>query len=98
MPSDLLRHSKVAPMIKDPKKREILAPPPEKAPHTFGTVRPSLQRNYYDVLNQDNVDVVSVKENPITTFTEKGIKLADGTEKQFDGACVGLERMHDMMF
>lgn len=81
-------HKKVSPLIKDPKKRAILAPPPEKAPHTFGTVRPSLQRNYYDILNQPNVDVVSVKDNPIVSFTEKGVKLADGTEKEFDVICL----------
>lgn len=52
--------------------------------HTFGTVRPSLEMRYYDVLDQDNVEVVPVKQNPIESFTEKGIKLKDGTEKEFD--------------
>lgn len=73
---------KVSQRIKDPKKRAILAP--EKPPHTFGTVRPSLETNYYNVLDQDNVDVVHVKENPIERFTEKGIKLKNGEEKEFD--------------
>lgn len=53
-------------------------------PHTFGTVRPSLEQNYYDVLNQENVDIVPVKEQPIESFTEKGIKMKNGEEKQFD--------------
>lgn len=73
---------KVSARIKDPKKRAILAP--EKGPHTFGTVRPSLEMHYYDVLDQDNVEVIHVKENPIERFTEKGIKLKNGEEKEFD--------------
>jgi cation diffusion facilitator CzcD-associated flavoprotein CzcO len=76
------RHKKTAGQIKDPKKRAILAP--EEPPHTFGTVRPSLQVSYYDVINQDNVDVVSVKSNPIKTFTPTGVELADGTRKDVD--------------
>ena len=73
---------KVSERIKDPKKRAILAP---KEPlHTFGTVRPSLEEHYYDVLNQSNVEVVPVKENPIERFTEKGIKLKNGEEREFD--------------
>lgn len=77
-------YEKTANQIKDPKKREILAPPLEKQFHTFGTVRPSLQTHYYDVMNQDNVEVVSVRNNPIKTFTETGVELADGTKKDFD--------------
>lgn len=77
-------HKKVAPLIKDPKKREILAPPPDKALHTFGTVRPSLQTCYYDVLNQENVDVISVRDNKIKQFTETGVELQDGTKIDFD--------------
>lgn len=79
-------HKKVSPMIKDPKKRDILAPPLEKAHHTFGTVRPSLQSCYYDILNQDNVNVVSVKQNPIKTFTETGVELSNGDKVDLDGS------------
>ena len=77
-------HKKTAPMVKDEKKRGILVPPPDKAHHTFGTVRPSLQVDYYDILNQDNVDVISVKENPIKTFTETGVELNDGKKVDFE--------------
>jgi cation diffusion facilitator CzcD-associated flavoprotein CzcO len=70
--------------IKDPKKKDILAPLLDKQPHTFGTKRPSLEQRYYEVYNQDNVDVVALKETPIETFTEKGIKLKDGRDLEFD--------------
>lgn len=73
---------KISARIRDPKKRAILAP--KEPMHTFGTVRPSLEEHYYDVLDQDNVEVVAVKENPIERFTEKGIKLKSGEEKEFD--------------
>ncbi|KAH8678900.1 putative cyclopentanone 1,2-monooxygenase [Tricladium varicosporioides] len=70
--------------INDPRKRDILAPTLDKQPHTFGTKRPSLEQRYYEVYNQDNVDIYSLKENPIETFTEKGIKLKNGENLEFD--------------
>lgn len=70
--------------INDPKKKDILAPVLEKQHHTFGTKRPSLEQRYYEVYNQDNVDIVPLKENPIDTFTETGIKMKNGDEHQFD--------------
>jgi cation diffusion facilitator CzcD-associated flavoprotein CzcO len=70
--------------INDPKKRDILAPTLENQHHTFGTKRPSLEQRYYEVYNQDNVDIVPLKENPIETFTETGIKMKNGEEHQFD--------------
>ncbi|EHL01590.1 putative Cyclopentanone 1,2-monooxygenase [Glarea lozoyensis 74030] len=70
--------------IKDPKKKDVLAPLLDKQPHTFGTKRPSLEQRYYEVYNQDNVDVVALKATPIETFTEKGIKLKDGRDLEFD--------------
>ena len=33
---------------------------------------PRLEQRYYEVYNQDNVDVIALKQNPIDTFTEKG--------------------------
>lgn len=73
---------KIRAKIKDPVKRDLLAP--MEPPHPFGTKRPCLHQNYYDVLNQDNVDIVAVGENPIETFTPKGIRTADGVEHEFD--------------
>lgn len=68
--------------IKDPKKRAILAP--EKAPHTFGTKRPSLEQKYYEVLDQENNHVVDLKETPIEEVKENGIMTSDGKLHEFD--------------
>ncbi|RDL30701.1 uncharacterized protein BP5553_10046 [Venustampulla echinocandica] len=70
--------------VNDPRKRDIVAPTLENQPHTFGTKRPCLEQRYYEVYNQDNVDIINIKENPIDTFTEKGIRTADGKEREFD--------------
>ncbi len=76
---------KVAARIKDPKKREILCP--EEWPHTFGTVRPSLEQNYYEVMNQDNVEIISIKrggDEGIKEITETGVRLNSGREIELD--------------
>jgi cation diffusion facilitator CzcD-associated flavoprotein CzcO len=73
---------KVRARIKDPEVAEKLAP--TNAPHPFGVKRPSLEQNYYDVFNQDNVHLVDVGENRIESVTETGIRTADGTEHEFD--------------
>jgi len=68
--------SKVLPRIKDPKKAEILAP--ENPPYYFGTKRATLEQRYYEVYNQDNVDLVDVRANPIKEVVPNGIITADG--------------------
>ncbi|GAC99131.1 flavin-binding monooxygenase-like [Pseudozyma hubeiensis SY62] len=76
---------KVEQRIQDPKKREILCP--KEWPHTFGTVRPSLEQNYYEVMNQDNVEIVSIKrggDEGIKELTEKGVLLNSGREVELD--------------
>jgi cation diffusion facilitator CzcD-associated flavoprotein CzcO len=74
--------NKVRARIDDPELAEKLAP--LQQPHPFGVKRPSLEQNYYDVFNQDNVHLVDIGENPIGTVTEKGIKTRDGVEREFD--------------
>lgn len=73
---------KIRAIIKDPVKRDLLAP--HTPPHPFGTKRPCLHQNYYDVMNQENVEIVPVRKNPIERFTEGGIRTADGREREFD--------------
>lgn len=73
---------KTRPRIKDPVKAAFLVP--EKAPFAFGTKRSSLEQDYYECLDQSNVDIVDLKANPIREFTEKGIIFEDGLERQFD--------------
>ncbi|KAJ4177418.1 hypothetical protein NW767_014006 [Fusarium falciforme] len=73
---------KTRPRIKNPAKAALLVP--EKPPFLFGTKRSSLEQDYYECLDQDNVDIVDIKANPIQEFTEKGIICRDGIERQFD--------------
>jgi cation diffusion facilitator CzcD-associated flavoprotein CzcO len=73
---------KTRPRIKDPKLAEKLAP--MEPPHPFGTKRPSLEQGYYDVFNQNNVELVDLRETPFDRFTEKGVLTKDGVEREFD--------------
>ncbi|KAH8798785.1 cyclohexanone monooxygenase [Hyaloscypha sp. PMI_1271] len=71
--------------IKNPAKRDLLCP--LEPPHAFGIKRPCLEQNYYEVLDQDNVDIVDISEkggNRIVEFTETGIKTADGKVHEVD--------------
>jgi cation diffusion facilitator CzcD-associated flavoprotein CzcO len=74
--------SKVRGMIRDPVKKDLLAP--LEPPHPFGTRRTALFTTYYDVLNQDNVCIVPVKENPIELVTESGVVTKDGKHHELD--------------
>ena len=73
---------KVRARITDPRKRDILAP--LEPPHAFGTKRPSLEQNYYEMLDKKENDVVDVKKTPIVELTETGIKTEDGQHREFD--------------
>ncbi|MGR8921805.1 MAG: flavin-containing monooxygenase [Gammaproteobacteria bacterium] len=42
----------------------------------FGTARVPLENGYYDVFNQENVELVDVSEKPIEGFTENGLRAA----------------------
>jgi cation diffusion facilitator CzcD-associated flavoprotein CzcO len=68
--------------IDDPKTAELLAP--KIAPHPYGTKRVSLEQNYFETFNRDNVSLVDLIFNPIDTFTKNGIKTKDGVEHEFD--------------
>ncbi|KAF4337473.1 cyclopentanone 1 2-monooxygenase [Fusarium beomiforme] len=74
--------NKVRGMIRDPSKREMLAP--LKAPHPFGTKRPALFRNFYQVCDQDNVRIVDVNKNPVTKVLPSGIVTEDGINHEID--------------
>ncbi|MEM7542857.1 MAG: NAD(P)/FAD-dependent oxidoreductase [Pseudomonadota bacterium] len=66
--------------LKDPALCDMLIP----ADYGFGTHRVPLENNYLEVYLRDNVDAVSVKDNPIAEVTSAGLKLTDGTEYEFD--------------
>ena len=73
---------KTRPRVTNPTKAAFLIP--EKAPFAFGTKRSSLEQDYYERLDQDNVDVVDLKANPVREFTETGIIGQDGTQREYD--------------
>ncbi|KAK6592800.1 cyclopentanone -monooxygenase [Botrytis cinerea] len=64
-----------------PKKQKLLAP--EIPPHPWGTKRPSLEQNIYEVFSLPHIDIIDVNESPILEVSEKGIKTKEG-EVEFD--------------
>jgi len=68
--------------ISDPVLADKLAP--MEPPHPFGVKRPSLEQNYYEVFNQDNVTLVDLHETPIQRIVEGGVQTADGRVHELD--------------
>ncbi|TQC48651.1 NAD(P)/FAD-dependent oxidoreductase [Rhodococcus sp. WS4] len=71
---------KIRSIVDDSQVADLLCP----NTYPFGAKRPCLGTDYYETFNRDNVSLVSVRENPIDTFTEKGVRLRDGQELEFD--------------
>ncbi|KZL81092.1 phenylacetone monooxygenase [Colletotrichum incanum] len=69
--------NKIRQRVNDPNIAEKLIP----KNHGFGTCRVALENGYYKVLNQQNVHLVDLTENPIERITNKGIKTL---EKAFE--------------
>jgi cyclohexanone monooxygenase len=63
--------------IADPRVAEILAP--VAPPYPFGTKRPSLEQDYYDVFNQANVELVDLRADPIEAVTPRSVRTAGAT-------------------
>ncbi|KAH8421853.1 cyclopentanone 1 [Colletotrichum scovillei] len=68
--------------LQDPEKRAILVP--DEQPFPFGTKRSSLEQDYYECMDQDNVEVVDVKKTGIREWTSRGIVTEDGKEREHD--------------
>ena len=68
--------------ITDPRKRDILAP--LESPHAWGVKRPSLEQNFYEVMDRPENNIVDLKKNPIKEVNEKGIVTEDGDLHEFD--------------
>lgn len=62
--------------IADPALHESLAP--SEPPHPFGTKRPSLEQNYYEIFSQQNVSLVDLKQTPIERIVPEGILTSQG--------------------
>lgn len=73
---------KVRQRMKDPKKQELMAP--AEAPYFFGTKRCPLEQDYYERLDQDNVDIVNLNETPLKAFNAGGMLMEDGKQLDFD--------------
>jgi cation diffusion facilitator CzcD-associated flavoprotein CzcO len=70
---------KIRQRVKNPEVAEKLIP----KNHGFGTRRLPLETFYYEVYNQDNVELVDIKETPIERITPSGIKT-NAREYAFD--------------
>ena len=65
---------KIRARIHDPRVAEKLIP----RDHGFGTRRVPLETRYFEVYNQDNVDLVDLRETPILRITPDGIQTTAG--------------------
>lgn len=70
--------SKIAETVKDPEKRRKLTP------HDYYARRPLCDGGYYQVFNNDHIDIVDMKETPVTEITPTGIKTSDGALHELD--------------
>lgn len=66
--------------LKDPRLCDALIP----TEYGFGTHRVPLETDYLEAYLRPNVEVVSVKDNPIELITPDGIQLTDGTVHELD--------------
>ncbi|WBL19446.1 flavin-containing monooxygenase [Citricoccus sp. NR2] len=70
--------SKIAETVTDPEKARKLTP------HDLYARRPLCDDGFYQTFNQDNVDVVALRETPISKATANGIVTEDGTLHELD--------------
>lgn len=76
--SEFIR-KKIRTRVNDPVTADKLVP----TNHGFGTRRVPLETKYYEVYNQDNVELVDIKAAPIEAITPTGLRTADG-DYEFD--------------
>jgi cation diffusion facilitator CzcD-associated flavoprotein CzcO len=68
--------------VTDPVKKDIIAP--LEPPYPFGTRRTPLEQDYYECLNQSNVELIHLRDEPIAQFNKRGLLTQDGKQKDFD--------------
>ena len=71
--------NKIRERVKDPKTADMLIP----KDHGFGTRRVPQETKYYEVYNRDNVNLVSMLEEPVERVTETGIRTS-AQDYEFD--------------
>lgn len=62
--------------IENTSLHESLAP--TDPPYPFGTKRPSLEQDFYDIFDQPNVSLVDLKRDPLVEITETGVRTESG--------------------
>lgn len=75
--ADFIRR-KISETVTDPETARKLTPT-----EIFAR-RPICDSGYFQIFNQPNVSLVTLKENPISRFTETGIETADGEHHELD--------------
>lgn len=74
----------VAKKIRERVKNQDVAEKLIPKDHGFGTRRVPLETKYYEVYNQDNVELVDLTQNPISRITPRGILTTDNKVREFD--------------
>ena len=70
--------SKIAEAVEDPETARKLTP------DDLYAKRPLCDQGYYETYNRDDVELVSVTENPIVEITPAGVRTADGVVHELD--------------
>lgn len=71
--SDYVRY-KIRQTVKDPETAEKLCP----KDHPIGSKRICIDTGYYETFNRDNVELVSLRENPVIRITPNSIVTQEG--------------------
>jgi cation diffusion facilitator CzcD-associated flavoprotein CzcO/acetyl esterase/lipase len=71
---DFIR-DKIRSVVDDPETAETLCP----HDHPWGTKRPCLDSNYFQTYNLPHVQLVDLRQTPITAITETGIETSDAS-------------------
>jgi len=66
--------------LRDPRLCDLLIP----SDYGFGTHRVPLEQNFLEAFHRPNVEIVSVRNNPIARVTPEGIQTEDGTIHRLD--------------
>jgi cation diffusion facilitator CzcD-associated flavoprotein CzcO len=69
--ADFIRR-KIATLVKDPRKRELLTP------RDYYARRPLCDNHYFEALDRDNVTIADVLRHPIVEFTPTGVRTEEG--------------------
>ena len=71
---------KIREIVKDPETADKLT----NIDHPYAAKRPPIDSQYFEAYNQDHVDLVDVRADPIKEITPKGVKLESGAEFELD--------------